>query len=105
MILGFTLPFELAFVAIPLESFINSGRTVLGAGLELAMQALAFVLRFVSSVARETGRFMIMLYDVLIFAPLAIERWVGSFREGTIRSNKLRPVPPLKRASGTEEAI
>jgi hypothetical protein len=48
---------------------------------------------------------VIMLYDVLIFAPLAIERWVGSYREGAMRRNKLRPVPPLKRASGTEEVI
>jgi hypothetical protein len=105
MILGFTLPFALAFVAIPLESFINSGRTVLGAGIELVLQALAFVLRFAASIAKETGRIVIMLYDVLIFAPLAIERWVGSYREGALRRNKLRPVPPLKRASGTEEAI
>jgi hypothetical protein len=46
-----------------------------------------------------------MLYDVLIFAPLAIERWVGSYREGAARRNKLRSVPPLKRASASEEAI
>jgi hypothetical protein len=31
MILGFTLPFALAFVAIPLEYFVNAGRIVLGA--------------------------------------------------------------------------
>jgi hypothetical protein len=105
MILGFTLPFALAFVAIPLETFINAGRTVLGAGLELALQGLAFVLRFASSMAKEAGRFLIMLYDVVIFAPLAIERWVASYREGATRRNKLRPVPPLKRASGSEEAI
>ena len=105
MILGFTLPFALAFVAIPLETFINSGRTVLGAGLELALQGLAFVLRFTANVAKETGRLVVMLYDVLIFAPLAIERWVGSYREGAVRRNKLRPVPALKRASGSEEAI
>ena len=105
MILGFTLPFALAFVAIPLETFINSGRTVLGACLELALQSLAFVMRFAANLAKETGRFMIMLYDVLIFAPLAIERWVVSYRDGTLRRNKLRPVPPLKRAGGSEEAI
>jgi len=104
MILGFTLPFALAFVAIPLETFINSARTVLGAGLEMLMQALAFVLRFVANMAKELGRFTIMLYDVLIFAPLAIERWVQTLREGGGRG-KLRPVPPLKRASGSEEAI
>jgi hypothetical protein len=105
MILGFTLPFALAFVAIPLETFINSGRTVLGACIELALQSLAFVLRFAANLAREIGRFMVMLYDVLIFAPLAIERWVASYRDGSLRRNKLRPVPPLKRASGSEEAI
>jgi hypothetical protein len=105
MILGFTLPFALAFVAIPLETFINSGRTVLGAGLELALRALAFVLRFTSSVAKEAGRIVVMLYDVLIFAPLAIERWVESYRDGATRRNKLRTVPPFKRASGSEEAI
>jgi hypothetical protein len=104
MILGFTLPFALAFVAIPLETFINSARTVLGAGLELLMRALAFVLRFVANMAKEIGRFTIMLYDVLIFAPLAIERWVHTLRDDAGRG-KLRPVPPLKRASGTEEAI
>ena len=38
-------------------------------------------------------------------APLAIERWLGSYREGAARRNKLRAVPPLKRASGSEEAI
>ncbi len=105
MILGFTLPFALAFVAIPLETFINSGRTVLGAGLELALRSLAFVLRFTANLAKETGRIMIMLYDVVIFAPLAIERWVESYREGAARRNKLRAVPPLKRASGSQEAI
>jgi len=105
MILGFTLPFALAFVAIPLETFINSARTVLGAGLELAMQTLAFVLRFAANMAKEIGRLVIMLYDVLIFAPLGIERMVHSYRDGTPRGSKLRQVPPLKRASGSEEAI
>jgi hypothetical protein len=51
------------------------------------------------------GKLGIMLYDVFIFVPLAIERWVVSYREGTARRNKLRPVPPLKRAGGSEEAL
>ena len=105
MILGFTLPFALAFVAIPLESFINSGRTVLGAGLELALRGLSFVLRFAANLAKETGRLLVMFYDVLIFAPLAIERWVLSYRDGQSRGNQLRSLPPLKRASGSEEAL
>lgn len=105
MILGFTLPFALAFVAIPLETFINSGRIVVGAGLELALQTLAFVLHLAANLVRGLGRFAIMLYDVLIFAPLAMERWILTYREGAARRNKLRSVPPLKRAAGSEEAI
>jgi len=105
MILGFTLPFALAFVAIPLEYFINSGRTVVGAGLEMMLRGLAFVLRFAANLIRGAGKLAIMLYDVFIFVPLAIERWVVSYREGAARRNKLRPVPPLKRASGSEEAL
>lgn len=105
MILGFTLPFALAFVAIPLEYFINSGRTVLGAGMEIGLQALAFVLRFIGNLVKEAGKLAILLYDVVIFAPLAIERWTVSYRDGSARRNKLRTVPPLKRASGSEEAI
>ncbi|HEV7618643.1 MAG TPA: hypothetical protein VGO51_11140, partial [Burkholderiaceae bacterium] len=111
MILGFTLPFALAFVAIPLETFVSAGRTVLGAGLDMALHGLAFLLRFASSAAREIGRFMIMLYDVLIFAPLAIEHWVANHREGGARVGKLRPaevqrqpVPPFKSASGSEKS-
>ena len=105
MILGFTLPFALAFVAIPLETFINAGRVVVGAGLELALQALAFVLHLAANLLRGLGRFAIMLYDVLIFAPLAIERWILGYREGAARRNKLGSVPPLKRAAGSGEAI
>ncbi|HYN27553.1 MAG TPA: hypothetical protein VES94_04580, partial [Burkholderiales bacterium] len=105
MILGFTLPFALAFVAIPLEYFINSGRTVVGAGLEMALRGLAFILRFAANLIRGAGKLAIMLYDVFIFVPLAIERWIVSYREGTTRRNKLRPVPPLKRAGGSEEAL
>jgi hypothetical protein len=102
MVLGFTLPFALAFVAIPLETFVNAGRTVLGAVLDMALHGLAFLLRFASSSVREIGRFMIMFYDVLIFAPLAIEHWVTNHREGRAGPGKLQPASPLKPASGSE---
>jgi hypothetical protein len=104
MILGFTLPFALAFVAIPLEYFINSGRTVVGAGLEMVLRGLAFVLRIAANLIKGAGKLAIMLYDVFIFIPLAIERWIVRYREGEA-GHKLRPVPPLKRAAGSEETL
>jgi hypothetical protein len=106
MILGFTLPFALAFVAIPLEYFVNAGRIVLGAGLVLAMRSGAFVLRLGANLSRETGRLTVIFYDVLIFAPLAIERWVLHLKEGAAGRNKVRSVPAFgKRASGSEEVV
>ena len=48
--MGFILPFALTFVAIPLETFIHSLRTVLGlAGIAL-LRFVALVLRVLSSV-------------------------------------------------------
>jgi hypothetical protein len=106
MILGFTLPFALAFVAIPLEYFVNSGRVVLGATLVLGMRGAAFVLRLGANLARETGKLTAVFYDVLIFVPLAIERWVKQLRDGAGQRNKMRPVPSFgKRASGSEEVV
>jgi hypothetical protein len=80
MILGFTLPFALAFVAIPLEYFVNSARIVLGALLVLALRGTAFLLRLLGQIVKEAGKLAVVFYDVVIFAPLAVERLVASAR-------------------------
>lgn len=74
MVLGFILPFALAFIAIPLESFITSSRTVVGVGLVMAVQSVAFTMRVLASVVRYTGSLLTSLYDVTIFLPLTFER-------------------------------
>ena len=87
MVLGFTLPFALAFVAIPLEYFIQSSRSVFGTGLVLGFRALALLLRILGLLVKQTGNALCMLYDALIFAPLLIERMVVG------RGNKDSSVP------------
>jgi len=76
MLLGFILPFGLAFVAIPLESFITSARTVGGAALVLLARGLAFALRLAGNLVRNLTSVLITLYDVVIVVPLLIERVV-----------------------------
>jgi hypothetical protein len=71
MILGFVLPFALAFVAIPLEAFVNSGRTVVGAFLVLVLRTLALVARVLATACRQLGRGLVMVYDVPI-SPLVL---------------------------------
>jgi len=74
MLLGFILPFALAFVAIPLESFIASARTAGGAALVLAARDLALVLRIIGNLVRNLARVAIALYDIVIVLPLLVER-------------------------------
>jgi uncharacterized protein YukE len=76
MIMGFILPFALSFVAIPLESFIHSLRTVLGVLAMAVLHAVAFVARLIGGVARQISSILISLYDLFIMLPLGIEGWI-----------------------------
>ena len=75
MLLGFILPFALAFIAVPLESLIHSSRTVGGVLLAALVDALALVLRVAANVARRLARVLITVYDVAIVLPLLAERY------------------------------
>jgi hypothetical protein len=74
--MGFTLPFALVFVAIPLEMFIHSLRTVLGLLGIGALRLLRLTLRLIASAFGHLGTALVRLYDIPIFMPLWIEqRW------------------------------
>ncbi|MBD3619761.1 MAG: hypothetical protein HUJ28_09830 [Chromatiales bacterium] len=77
MILGFILPFALAFVAIPLESFVHSARNVFGRLYAAGLRALAAVLRFIGQFLMGLMRVLVQLYDVIVILPLSIERLVA----------------------------
>jgi hypothetical protein len=83
MIMGFVLPFALAFVAIPLESAVYSMRTVLGVFLVQALRGLGFLLRFTGLLLKRLPKVLELAYDVLIVIPLMIERWVVGMRAGS----------------------
>lgn len=74
MLLGFILPFALAFIAIPVESLIHSSRTVGGMLLAALVSALALAMRILGNVLRRMSKVLITLYDVVIVLPLMVER-------------------------------
>jgi hypothetical protein len=78
MVMGFILPFALAFVAIPFESFVHSSRTVLGVVVMGLLRFMAFLLRLIGNVALYSGNMLIHLYDLLAFPLLGVERLVRS---------------------------
>jgi hypothetical protein len=85
MALGFILPFALTFVAIPLESFVQSSRVVMGRVMTSALRAGAFFLRLLATFGSYTGTFLVHFYDLLIVPPL----WVAGLIQGRRRDEQL----------------
>lgn len=80
MVMGFVLPFVLAFVAIPLEVVVYSLRTVGGVVMVTVMRGIAFVLRFASMIMSRIGRILINVYDITIVLPLLVEKMATGLR-------------------------
>jgi hypothetical protein len=91
MLLGFILPFALAFVAIPLESWVNSARTVGGAALVMLVRALAVLLRISGTIVRQVTRVLTTLYDIAIVLPLLVERMVVNGRGAAAQKPAAKP--------------
>ena len=87
--MGFILPFALTFVAIPLETFVHSLRTVLGLFGIGFMCALALVLRVFGNGMRHVGTLAERLYDLPLFVPL----WIESRVAGNNGMPPLHPQP------------
>ena len=90
--MGFILPFALTFVAIPLETFVHSLRTVLGVGAVGGLRGLAGALRLLGAGCRYLGRFLVDVYDIVIFLPLWLELQVKA-------QPRARRAPADRRAS------
>ena len=80
--MGFTLPFALVFVAIPLETFVHSLRTVVGlVGIGL-LRFVRLLLKLLGGLFVHLGTALVRVYDILIFLPL----WIESTRRGDTKT-------------------
>jgi hypothetical protein len=80
--MGFTLPFALVFVAIPLETFVHSLRTVVGLVGIGALRFLRLVLKLLGGLFVHLSTALVRVYDILIFLPL----WIESTRRGDAKT-------------------
>lgn len=76
MVMGFILPFALAFVAIPLESFIHAARTALGILTVALLRTTVIALRLAGGFGQQLSRVLVYGYDMVITIPLALEKAV-----------------------------
>ncbi|MGI9202470.1 MAG: hypothetical protein ACR2Q3_00580, partial [Woeseiaceae bacterium] len=68
--MGFILPFALTFVAIPLETFVHSLRTVVGLLAIGVLRVISLMLRLLGNGARHSGKLLTHIYDLPLFIPL-----------------------------------
>ena len=73
IIIGFILPFWIAFGAIPLASFISSARTILGYIAAGSLRVLAFLLGLSGNIIDYSSKLILTIYDLVIFPTLWLE--------------------------------
>ncbi len=102
MVMGFILPFALAFVAIPLEMFVSSSRTVLGGLMAWLLRMFAFLLRLLGHMGFYAGRIIVNVYDLAIFPTI----WLEGIILGSKGKKMDIPEPELSEDSPlVEEAV
>lgn len=102
--MGFILPFALVFIAIPLETFVQTLRMVLGIIVVALIKTLAFSLRLLGNIIYHLGNTLLHIYDLFIFAPLWIEKMLSNRQVGpravlTQDRRKVDPPELIKEAS------
>ena len=108
--MGFILPFALVFIAIPLETFIHSLRTVLGMFGVIVLRAMAVIMRVLADIFGYSGKLLVNVYDLLIFGPLWLEGHfkpqigIGKRKVAKQLANK-QPVLGPPAATPVEEAL
>jgi hypothetical protein len=92
--MGFILPFALTFVAIPLETFVHSLRTVVGLLAIASLRVLSIVLRLAGNLSGYAGTLATHLYDLPLFIPI----WLESRHAGSAAT---AAKPPIRRSTAT----
>ena len=88
--MGFILPFALTFVAIPLETFVHSLRTVIGLAAISLLRTLALTLRLLGNIFLYLGTLLRQIYDLPLFVPLWLEERVARNAEGGAVTGRVR---------------
>lgn len=79
--MGFILPFALTFVAIPLETFVHSMRTVVGLIAISVLRTIALTLRLLANIFLYLGSLLKQVYDLPLFVPLWLEDRTAKSKE------------------------
>jgi hypothetical protein len=92
--MGFVLPFALVFVAIPLETFVQSSRTVLGILGMGFLNLLSATMRVLGNSCKHAGALAEKIYDL----PLCLPLWIEARSQNRQRDRGGDDTPDYRRA-------
>lgn len=104
VVLAVLIPWLLATAALPLETIIRNSVFIFqmtGAGL---MLSLGFICKTVAQAFRSIGMLFLTLYDLVIFAPLWLERKIKARSAATPAADADEREPPRRRREPEEKA-
>jgi hypothetical protein len=85
LILAALIPWLLAAAALPLETIIRNSVFILSIGSSYLLLFLSFFFKTISVLFKNVGLFVLTVYDLVIFLPLAVERMFKP-RSGSARA-------------------
>lgn len=116
VILAAIIPWLLAAAALPLETIIRNSVFMVSIATSYLMLTVAFVFKTLSVFFKSMGLFLLSVYDLIIFAPLWIERRVkGAARSRSgggnddgdepmvLQKKSTQPEAPPKRDRGDKD--
>lgn len=99
IVLAVLIPWLLAIAALPLETIVRNTVFILQIGGAQLMLLVGFICRTLSTALKSLGLFALAVYDLIIFAPLWIERKAKGLAAGSREDP-----PPLRDRDRPDQA-
>jgi hypothetical protein len=104
VILAAIIPWLLAAAALPLETIIRNSVFMVSIASSYAMLLLAFIFKTIAVLFKNVGLFVLTVYDLIIFAPLAVERMFKGGGGGSKRSQDRNARKKMRKDRADDEA-
>jgi hypothetical protein len=104
VVLAVLIPWMLATAALPLETIVRNTVFIIQLIGAYALLITSFICKTLSNLFKSLGRFVLTVYDLIIFAPLWIERTIKARTGGGDAADRDdAPPPPKQRPTSKPE--
>lgn len=96
IVLAVLIPWMLATAALPLETIVRNTVFILQLAGAYVLLIVSFICKTLANAFKSLGRFVLTVYDLIIFAPLWVERTIKARTGGGGGARDDAPPPPKR---------